>query len=64
MNESTARRCFGAASSGGATAWQIPRPELVRGQGAPAMRAGLNGRGGRGTRCHVRRGLARPRAAS
>ncbi|HEX7596681.1 MAG TPA: Gfo/Idh/MocA family oxidoreductase, partial [Polyangia bacterium] len=49
MNESTSRRSFLATSIGGATAFQIIRPELVRGQGAPKMRAGLIGCGGRGT---------------
>ena len=49
MNESTSRRSFIASSIGGATAFQIIRPELVRGQGAPTMRAGLIGCGGRGT---------------
>jgi len=49
MNESTSRRSFIASSIGGAAAFQIVRPELVRGQGAPMMRAGLIGCGGRGT---------------
>ncbi len=49
MNESTSRRSFLATSIGGATAFQIIRPELVRGQGNPKMRAGLIGCGGRGT---------------
>src|SRR5450759_2222392 len=49
MNESTSRRSFLASSIGAATAFQIIRPELVRGQGAPKMRAGLIGCGGRGT---------------
>src|ERR1039458_8948137 len=49
MNESTSRLSFLATSIGGATAFQIIRPELVRGQGAPTMRAGLIGCGGRGT---------------
>src|SRR6266568_6383078 len=49
MNESKSRRSFLASSIGAATAFQIIRPELVRGQGAPKMRAGLIGCGGRGT---------------
>jgi predicted dehydrogenase len=49
MNESTSRRSFLASSIGGATAFQIIRPELVRGQGNPILRAGLIGCGGRGT---------------
>src|ERR1039457_5501612 len=50
MNESTSRRSFRATSIGGATAFQIIRPELVRGQCAPTMRAALIGCGGRGTK--------------
>src|ERR1035438_1795605 len=49
MNDSTSRRSFLASSIGGATAFQIIRPELVRGQGAPVLKAGLIGCGGRGT---------------
>jgi predicted dehydrogenase len=49
MKQSTSRRSFLASSIGGAAAFQIIRPELVRGQGNPKMRAGLIGCGGRGT---------------
>src|ERR1039457_236268 len=49
MNESTSRRSFIASSIGGATAFQIIRPELVRGQGKEKLKAGLIGCGGRGT---------------
>src|ERR1039458_8272686 len=49
MNESTSRRSFLASSIGGATAFQIIRPELVRGQGKEKLKAGLIGCGGRGT---------------
>ena len=49
MNSSPSRRSFLASSIGGATAFQIIRPELVRGQGAPKLKAGLIGCGGRGT---------------
>ena len=49
MNDSTSRRSFLASSIGGATAFQIIRPALVRGQGAPVLKAGLIGCGGRGT---------------
>jgi len=49
MKPSTSRRSFLASSIGGAAAFQIIRPELVRGQGNPKMRAGLIGCGGRGT---------------
>src|SRR5664279_6034446 len=49
MNQSTSRRNFLATSIGGATAFQIIKPELVRGQGAPVLKAGLIGCGGRGT---------------
>src|ERR1035438_6879977 len=49
MNQSTSRRNFLATSIGGATAFQIIKPELVRGQGAPLLKAGLIGCGARGT---------------
>jgi len=49
MNDSTSRRSFLVSSIGGATAFQIIRPELVRGQGSPVLKAGLIGCGGRGT---------------
>ena len=39
-----------AAAAGAAAAFQIIRPELVRGQGKPKMTAGIVGTGGRGTR--------------
>jgi predicted dehydrogenase len=43
------RRSFLTSAAGSAAAFQIIRPELVRGAGAPKMRAGLVGNGGRGT---------------
>ena len=43
------RRNFLASSIGGATAFQIIRPELVRGAGNEKLKAGLIGCGGRGT---------------
>jgi predicted dehydrogenase len=49
MNESPSRRSFLASSIGGAAAFQIVRPELVRGQGNAKLKAGLIGCGGRGT---------------
>src|SRR6185295_18422784 len=49
MNESKSRRSFLASSIGAATAFQIIRPELVRGQGKEKLKAGLIGCGGRGT---------------
>src|SRR5256885_625913 len=49
QKESVSRRNFLATSVGGATAFQIIRPELVRGQGKPKLKAGLIGCGGRGT---------------
>jgi predicted dehydrogenase len=49
MNESKSRRSFLASSIGAATAFQIIKPELVRGQGKEKLRAGLIGCGGRGT---------------
>ena len=49
QNESVSRRNFLATSIGGATAFQIIRPELVRGAGNEKLKAGLIGCGGRGT---------------
>jgi len=49
MNESKSRRSFLASSIGAATAFQIIKPELVRGQGKEKLKAGLIGCGGRGT---------------
>ena len=49
MNESKSRRSFLASGIGAATAFQIIRPELVRGQGKEKLRAGIIGCGGRGT---------------
>jgi predicted dehydrogenase len=43
------RRSFLTSSAATATAFQIIKPELVRGQGNPKLRAGLVGCGGRGT---------------
>ena len=45
------RRSFlGGSAAGAAAAFQIIRPELVRGQGKPKLTAGIVGTGGRGTR--------------
>src|SRR5271165_7521802 len=49
QNESVSRRSFLASSIGGATAFQIIKPELVRGAGNEKLKAGLVGCGGRGT---------------
>ena len=49
QNESVSRRSFLASSIGGATAFQIIKPELVRGAGNEKLKAGLIGCGGRGT---------------
>jgi predicted dehydrogenase len=49
QNESVSRRNFLASSVGGAAAFQIIRPELVRGAGNEKLKAGLIGCGGRGT---------------
>src|SRR5678816_4143934 len=49
MSEATSRRSFLAKGAGAAAAFQIVRPELVRGQGKAKLRAGLIGCGGRGT---------------
>ena len=49
QKEAVSRRNFLATSIGGATAFQIIRPELVRGAGNEKLKAGLVGCGGRGT---------------
>src|SRR3954467_9058306 len=49
MNDPKSRRSFLASSIGAATAFQIIKPELVRGQGKEKLKAGLIGCGGRGT---------------
>src|SRR5450755_5058239 len=43
------RRSFLTSSVAGATAFQIVKPELVRGAGNEKLKAGLVGAGGRGT---------------
>src|ERR1700757_3432252 len=43
------RRSFLTSSVAGTAAFQIVKPELVRGQGNEKLRAGLVGCGGRGT---------------
>ncbi len=48
-NNSLSRRSFLTSSAAGATAFQIIRPELVRGAADPILKAGLIGCGGRGT---------------
>jgi predicted dehydrogenase len=48
-NESVSRRSFLSKSAAGAAAFQIIRPELVRGFADPILKAGLVGCGGRGT---------------
>src|SRR5580765_1305211 len=48
-NESVSRRSFLSKSAAGAAAFQIIRPELVRGFADPVLKAGLVGCGGRGT---------------
>ena len=48
-NDSVSRRSFLTSSAAGATAFQIIRPELVRGAADPILKAGLVGCGGRGT---------------
>jgi predicted dehydrogenase len=48
-SSSVSRRSFLTSSVAGATAFQIIKPELVRGQGNAKLRAGLVGCGGRGT---------------
>jgi predicted dehydrogenase len=47
--KSESRRSFLAKSAGAAAAFQIIRPELVRGFADPKLKAGLIGCGGRGT---------------
>src|ERR1043165_4899924 len=49
MDRSVSRRSFLTSSVAGATAFQIMKPELVRGQGNEKLKAGLVGCGGRGT---------------
>ena len=49
QNESVSRRSFLASSVGGAAAFQIIKPELVRGAGNEKLKVGLVGCGGRGT---------------
>ena len=48
-SDSVSRRGFLAKSAGAAAAFQIIRPELVRGFADEKMKAGLIGCGGRGT---------------
>src|SRR3954447_20196210 len=48
-SSSVSRRSFLTSSVAGATAFQIMKPELVRGAGNEKLRAGLVGCGGRGT---------------
>jgi predicted dehydrogenase len=48
-SSSVSRRSFLTSSVAGATAFQIIKPELVRGAGNEKLRAGLVGCGGRGT---------------
>jgi len=48
-SSSVSRRSFLTSSVAGATAFQIVKPELVRGAGNEKLRAGLVGCGGRGT---------------
>ncbi|HTS63891.1 MAG TPA: Gfo/Idh/MocA family oxidoreductase [Candidatus Acidoferrales bacterium] len=49
QSDSVSRRGFLTKSIGGAAAFQIIRPELVRGAGDEKLKAGLIGCGGRGT---------------
>src|ERR1035438_597654 len=49
QNESVSLRSFLASSVGGAAAFQIIKPELVRGAGNEKLKVGLVGCGGRGT---------------
>ncbi len=49
QNESVSRRNFIASGIGGAAAFQIIKPELVRGAGNEKLKAGIIGCGGRGT---------------
>src|SRR5215470_14536400 len=48
-SDSVSRRGFLAKSAGAAAAFQIVRPELVRGAADEKLKAGLIGCGGRGT---------------
>jgi predicted dehydrogenase len=48
-NDNLSRRSFLTSSVAGATAFQIVKPELVRGAGNEKLKAGLVGCGGRGT---------------
>src|SRR5437764_4173417 len=48
-SSSVSRRSFFTSTVVGATAFQIVKPELVRGAGNEKLRAGLVGCGGRGT---------------
>lgn len=50
LKPSISRRNFLGASAAGAAAFQIIKPELVRGQGKEKLTAGIVGCGGRGTR--------------
>ena len=49
MDTNVSRRSFLTSTVAGATAFQIVKPELVRGAGNERLRAGLVGCGGRGT---------------
>src|SRR6516164_3789348 len=49
MDTNVSRRSFLTSTVAGATAFQIVKPELVRGAGNERLRAGLIGCGGRGT---------------
>src|ERR1041385_4471292 len=49
QSDSVSRRSFLTSAAVGSTAFQIIKPELVRGAGNEKMRAGLVGCGGRGT---------------
>src|ERR1051326_9065811 len=49
MDSSVSRRSFLTSSAAGAAAFQIIKPELVRGAGNEKLKAGLVGCGGRGT---------------
>src|SRR5947208_15821556 len=49
QSDSVSRRGFLTKSIGGAAAFQIIRPELVRGAADEKLKAGLIGCGGRGT---------------
>src|SRR3954447_670300 len=49
MSDSVSRRSFVKLGAAGAAAFQIIRPELVRGMADEKLKAGLIGCGGRGT---------------